>query len=117
MNSNATTLYYRLKQVDFDGEFAYTEVRTVELNKLDAIELTVYPNPNYGDFNLSVRSTESTSTTFIIFNNLGAEVWSYTTTLNEGLNTIPVQLQLAKGMYNVNMISAKGTQTQRFVVK
>ena len=117
INTNVTTVYYRLKQVDYDGEFAYTDVRTVELNNLDAVELTVYPNPNYGVFNLSVKSTEKLITTFTIYDNIGAEVWSYTTTLEQGLNTIPAQLQLAKGMYNVSMLNNKGIQTQRFIVK
>jgi hypothetical protein len=117
INTNVTTVYYRLKQVDYDGEFAYTDVRTVELSNLDAVELTVYPNPNYGVFNLSVKSTEKLITTFTIYDNIGAEVWSYTTTLEQGLNTIPAQLQLAKGMYNVSMLNNKGIQTQRFIVK
>jgi hypothetical protein len=117
VNTNATTVYYRLKQVDYDGEYTYTDVRTVELNNLEAIALTVYPNPNNGEFNLSIQSTERLITTFTIYNNIGAEVWSYTTTLNNGLNTIPAQLQLAKGMYNVSMQNNKGIQTQRFIVK
>jgi hypothetical protein len=117
INSNAKTVYYRLKQIDYDGEFAYTDVRTVELSNLDALELTVYPNPNCGVFNLSVKSTEKLITTFTIYNNYGAEVWSYTTTLNEGLNTIPAQLQLAKGMYNVSMQNIKGIQSQIFILK
>jgi hypothetical protein len=38
----ATTLYYRLRQVDLDGSFRYSPVRTVAVA---AGSLTLYPNP------------------------------------------------------------------------
>lgn len=37
-------LYYRVKQVDFNGAFEYSAVRTVQLGAAD-IEVNVYPNP------------------------------------------------------------------------
>jgi hypothetical protein len=42
--SGAATLYYRLKQVDQDGTFSYSPVRTVGL-KGAAASLSLYPNP------------------------------------------------------------------------
>lgn len=41
-----TDLYYRLRQVDLDGTFSYSPVRTVQLNK--AAIWTLYPNPANG---------------------------------------------------------------------
>ncbi|GAA4352150.1 hypothetical protein GCM10023185_11540 [Hymenobacter saemangeumensis] len=38
------TLYYRLKQVDLDGTFTYSPVRTVQLGR-SLTTLEVYPNP------------------------------------------------------------------------
>ncbi|MFA9212876.1 MAG: T9SS type A sorting domain-containing protein [Candidatus Methylacidiphilales bacterium] len=46
LNSNITTLYYRIKQVDFDGNFSYSTIEKVVLNNTAENEnLTFYPNP------------------------------------------------------------------------
>lgn len=38
--------YYRLRQVDFDGTFSYSEVRHVFLDmRTDILDINVYPNP------------------------------------------------------------------------
>jgi len=39
------TSYYRLKQTDFDGQFAYSEIRTVNFDRLENYQVNVYPNP------------------------------------------------------------------------
>ncbi len=46
INSNIATLYYRIKQVDFDGNFSFSNVEKVLLNsKAENENLTFYPNP------------------------------------------------------------------------
>jgi hypothetical protein len=40
--------YYRLKQTDFDGKYAYSDVKAVEFNKpVQSQEWTVFPNPTH----------------------------------------------------------------------
>ncbi|RZK31081.1 MAG: T9SS type A sorting domain-containing protein [Hymenobacter sp.] len=39
------TLYYRLRQVDFDGAATYSPVRTISVAAPSAAVLGVYPNP------------------------------------------------------------------------
>ncbi len=46
------TAYYRLKQVDFDGTFSYSEIRVIDIKATYPIELSVYPNPSSGVVNL-----------------------------------------------------------------
>ncbi|MDO7845919.1 T9SS type A sorting domain-containing protein [Hymenobacter sp. M29] len=45
--ADAATLYYRLRQVDADGSFSYSPVRTVGLTGA-AAGLSLYPNPAHG---------------------------------------------------------------------
>jgi hypothetical protein len=46
--------YYRLKQVDFDGTFDYSDVVTVNVNNSKySNDLTIYPNPSNGIFNIN----------------------------------------------------------------
>ena len=37
--------YYRLKQVDVDGQFVYTDIREVTFDNLQENKLSMYPNP------------------------------------------------------------------------
>ncbi|MBU6158917.1 MAG: autotransporter-associated beta strand repeat-containing protein [Bacteroidetes bacterium] len=43
--------YYRLKQVDLDGRFSYSDIRTVHNNTLNGLSL--FPNPGNGWFTVS----------------------------------------------------------------
>lgn len=45
---SAAMLYYRLKQLDLDGTFSYSPVRTVALTHLLPYSLAVFPNPTHG---------------------------------------------------------------------
>ncbi len=39
-----TKSYYRIKQVDFDGQFSYSDVKSITRRKLET-EVSLYPNP------------------------------------------------------------------------
>jgi hypothetical protein len=43
--------YYRLKQTDFDKQYAYSGVRRVEVTQ--SFQLKVYPNPSSGAFRIT----------------------------------------------------------------
>ncbi|MDP1727771.1 MAG: SBBP repeat-containing protein [Bacteroidota bacterium] len=49
------TLYYRLKQVDYDGSFSYSNVVTVKLDKALQNEPIIFPNPGNGNFSISTN--------------------------------------------------------------
>lgn len=44
-------IQYRLKQVDLDGKYGYSEIRSVKLNE-EMTGLTVFPNPSKGQISL-----------------------------------------------------------------
>ncbi|MGB0934005.1 MAG: T9SS type A sorting domain-containing protein [Lishizhenia sp.] len=37
--------YYRLKQTDFNGQFEYSEIKNVNMERFDNSEIVIYPNP------------------------------------------------------------------------
>ena len=61
LNEERITTYYRLKQVDFDGEYSYSDVVAVgPANISSQAELLAYPNPSKGRFNVqSVKGLQS----------------------------------------------------------
>jgi choice-of-anchor B domain-containing protein len=66
---DAGAYFYRLRQVDLDGSFAFSEVREVLLDGLE--ELRVFPNP-VGD---QLQLSADVSGTIRIYRNDGALVW------------------------------------------
>ena len=109
--------YYRLKQVDVDGHFEYSEVATVEFG--DASEaaltvMTVYPNPvkKGGGLNIALAGSADAIKHIVITNEIGQEVFSYDPANEQGYR-IPA-LNLAAGVYIVNVLS---TSNQKFSSK
>ncbi len=41
--------YYRLKQVDFDGQYSFSQIKAVDSKNFQATQLSLYPNPISGD--------------------------------------------------------------------
>ncbi len=69
-----TGLYYRLKQVDFDGNFEYSKIVNVPFNKIQHEGIEIYPNP-FTD-KIMVRSgTNQTGVSIEIFDCIGSKVF------------------------------------------
>ncbi len=62
-------LYYRLRQVDTDGSFTYSEVLNVY--REGVIELSVFPNPANQYINLFYQGKQEQTKTFTIYNAQG----------------------------------------------
>lgn len=69
----APKTYYRLKQTDFDGQYAYSLVRSVELASTDVESMNVFPNPGRNSITLKAN-TPVDANTISVYNMLGQEV-------------------------------------------
>jgi len=66
--------YYRLKQIDFDGAFEYSEIIALENDKPN-FDIRVFPNPSNGNFNLHINNPLQQRMKIQIHDNLGMRVW------------------------------------------
>ena len=82
---------HRIKQVDFDGKYSYSDVCSVVYEPRDN-EVVMYPNP-VGDY---VKITTSYNTNLTITDLYGRII--LTKTIIEGENTIDLE-QLPNGFY------------------
>ena len=93
--------YYRLKQTDFNGEFEYSVIKSVNLNMEATSTVQIYPNPTNDQIIVSGDNTELTE--IKIFNALGQSVRTYTsiiTSQNENSVTIDMS-NLSTGLYYI----------------
>lgn len=95
------TFYYRLKQVDYGGEFAYSKVIAVSAKGIAAaMQLQVYPNPFDTELHMTVTAQKSGSATLQLVDMQGRAVHSGNVELQPGLNKLTLPLRfLRKGLY------------------
>ncbi|MBF9238612.1 T9SS type A sorting domain-containing protein [Hymenobacter sp. BT683] len=112
-------LYYRLRQVDVDGQQAYSPVVSVAMGKLRAAapQLSVYPNPATDAKAVMVQCTDlpATGGTVQTYSQLGQLVSQQPVTEAAARLALPA---LAPGLYHVVLLDAAGQRvaTQRLVV-
>jgi hypothetical protein len=93
--------YYRIRQVDFDGNATYTKVVLLSLDISNAITAKVYPNPTSNRASLSVNINSAQAGGIKIYNSNGILMQALDVNLNAGLNTIelPSASSWARGIY------------------
>ena len=107
--AGAATLYYRLKQVDLDGTFSYSPVRTLALRGV-AAGLSLYPNPVHGHATTLRGAQPGLAVT--VFDALGRPVTAATADA-AGTATLALPAGLPTGVYVVRA----GSQALRLAVE
>jgi autotransporter-associated beta strand protein len=96
--------YYRLKQTDFDGEFAYSDIESVYFNGNPIQnELKVFPNPvTDGAIHLEYLMEGSETLELYILNTLGQIVYQQYIATDKGMNSNLIKLpMLSEGLYQL----------------
>mgnify|MGYP000470455723 CR=1 FL=1 len=99
--------YYRLKMIDRDGQFKYSEIITIKVTEIAAPSdgiVAIYPNPTNDKVNVVYQSGAAQRVNLDVFNTVGQNMYNNTYEFNAGLNTIIIDaVQYAKGMYIINL--------------
>lgn len=118
-NSELPTLYYRLKQTDFDGKFESFNIISVENCGESNTELTIFPNPSNGFFYVNVKAKTEEQVLIVVRDVLGNEFYSKVVILTNGNEVIAVDSEgkLASGIYMVVASSNDKIYEKKIVVK
>lgn len=110
--------YYRLKQVDHDGAFEYTNVVSALLHTEATIGVLGFvPNPATENAKLSITSVCEQTLSVDLFNVVGQKVLSSKHNILKGNNTIEFQLdKLAAGAYTGLVTAGAETFTQKLII-
>jgi Secretion system C-terminal sorting domain len=117
IKNNAAIIYYRLKMVDIDGQFTYSEIVSVR-NKKDAsfvIDNLANPVKDRVSFTLITKTPGIASIRLSDAN--GKIIATRSLQVNAGSNTInlPETAGMAKGMYFLKVITADGNTVTRII--
>lgn len=71
---NNDVIYYRLKQVDYDGTYEHLTIKTVYLNDKDNNQVRIYPNPFEDQLAIKIKTSHTQTMQLRLFDNKGVEV-------------------------------------------
>ena len=112
--SNSNTLYYRLKQVDYNGKYAYSNVVNVLRTVITVGEISLYPNPSTGRFTLEINAVKDGQAEVMITDSKGQEMNTMSVQVNKGINSSLINLESASnGVYFVKVAMNGETKVMR----
>jgi hypothetical protein len=92
--------YYRLKQTDFDGQFSYSHIKSVNIRSEGDSRIEIFPNPT--ESQITIAGNEYELDYVRIYNTLGQDVTMFTYQINSSKSKLIVDLsELSKGMYYI----------------
>lgn len=108
--------YYRLKQIDFDGSFSYSNIIPLQrTTNSDAI--TLFPNPATGNITYQIDSPTEKEMIVTIYNTLGEIVLTSTNSINKGLSKTTIDISsLSFGNYYMQLLSGDSSVYKPFVI-
>ena len=122
-NINSLTddvVYYRLKMVDIDGGFKYSNVLLVRKEKKTISGITINPNPVMsGDAaTIRIESAASAMVTLRVVDMAGRQVIQQQNRVIEGVNSIPVNNlnKLQPGIYIIQMSTGEELSAIKFSI-
>jgi len=113
-------IYYRLKMVDVDGHYKYSNVLMIRKEKKTISGITINPNPVISSDAATVRfeATASSMVTLRIMDMAGRQVLQQQNRVNEGANSIQVNNlgKLQPGIYIIQMSNGEELSAIKFAV-
>lgn len=111
--------YYRLKMVDLDGTFEYSNVVTLRNNQVNQASLTAYPNPVQNSETLKLNFLAAENVSYLrILDMAGAVVKAEKVTATPGQASVALNIQnLKPGLYLVQLANGTSTETVKVLVK
>ncbi len=110
--------HYRLKQVDFDGTFEYSEIEIVNTNCYENNrEITeIYPNPTNENVKIKFYAENAENVEVIITDIVGKQMDRIMLELHQGNNLFDIEMSSYQtGIYFIQL-ELKGLNTQSFKV-
>ncbi|CAN5728493.1 hypothetical protein BH11BAC4_BH11BAC4_12990 [soil metagenome] len=97
---NRGIVYYRVKQVDKDGRFVYTEIRNIRFSGTKGFDVNVFPNPVKDIATVNIDLSSKAEVFIIISDATGKEMQKITLDAAVGGNTKQVNMRnYAAGTY------------------
>jgi len=111
-------VYYRLKQVDHNGQFEYSNIRPVYLTNDNTLAIKgVYPNPATTTTNVIINSPSDTAVQLRLTNAMGKLIQLQEINLLAGIQQIEIDLdEVPNGLFHIQILTPT-TSLQQTMIK
>jgi hypothetical protein len=112
------TYYYRLKQIDFDADFEYSNIVSASIKGENSVDvLGMYPNPTTGKVIIEVVLPNQQDVKVALIDLLGRTMKDETVSVPKGFSNIQLDYNgVAAGTYSVSIISGTQVLTKKLVI-
>ncbi|MEM9921496.1 MAG: PKD domain-containing protein [Bacteroidota bacterium] len=108
--------YYRLRQVDQDGQFAYSQI--IRLTNKAAEGISFFPNPTSSELNMALEGVQERELLVSIYSAEGKLLRQQSFEVNRDVERLQLQLgDLAEGVYFVKVEGELGTNAYERILK
>jgi hypothetical protein len=112
------TYYYRLKIVEKDGSYHYSNIQSVVLEDIKPLSLNIFPNPTNNVLNIQFQSEKPQTVDFELFDLMGKRVYNYTLSAKEGDNWFYFHTHsFAAGLYSLRITQGRLVKVEKIVIK
>lgn len=114
----ATTLYYRMKMIDMNGNYKYSPIVVLKFNGLKG-QIMIYPSPFIDKINVNISTEINENVTIILTDALGRRLISKTVAVENGDNAINLDnlSYLQKGMYFITIYQGQQLLENKKIIK
>jgi hypothetical protein len=115
---NGSVFYYRLRMIDFDGKFTYSQVVLIRKDSKTVSGVVINPNPVInGIATVKMTSARKGSVELRVVDQSGRVVLKQVQNIYEGNNAITLTLQqLQSGIYTLQVVDADAVLATKFSV-
>lgn len=116
---SAGVYYYRLKQIDFDGEYEYSEIKSASILGGNGMSLSFFiPNPTANSTQLKFNLVQPEKVLVKIMDNLGRLVTYKIEEFEAGSHTMPFDVnEFSAGVYTAKVLIGNEEFTRKLVVR
>ena len=109
--------YYRLKMVDIDGRFVYSQVIVIKVNETIMLSTAVKPNPFTGSLEVFVSLPHASPMEIRFLDVTGKTVYTRTIKGNQGSNSFVINdlVKLAAGTYILQIKTGDGIAYEKLI--
>ncbi|MFY8019656.1 MAG: T9SS type A sorting domain-containing protein, partial [Bacteroidia bacterium] len=111
------TIYYRLKQIDYSGEFEYSHIVSVSKSDESLSQVRLSPNPVIDQASVSYFTTENAQLNMTVFDVNGTKIFNQITNVSKGENIITIKeiQNLVNGVYLIRIDDSVQQKTIKFI--
>ena len=109
--------YYRLRQIDFDGHFDYSNIRLVVVENGETGSFGFYPNPIAAGQMLTLTDLHADFTGVILMDVLGRQVLEQAVPENNNSLQIELPSDLKNGIYLLALHTGNESTVRKLIVK